>query len=212
MGIYGGGALGAYFFTYVMKNLAMLSTISLLSVVGLLPGIFLSAPISLRLGKKRTLVFSILILVIVTLIRLFDPTAAVLVYISSLVFGFVSGLFTPIILVMGADNIDYVEYKMNYRTEAAVQSLMTLISKSANGIGAAIPAYILGLTGYIPNATQQPAATITAIILCVTVYPAVLYIAAALVLGFGYNLDKNLLQTVQATLSERRAAKFTAQK
>jgi sugar (glycoside-pentoside-hexuronide) transporter len=212
MGIYGGGALSAYFFTYVMKNLAMLSTISLLSVVGLLPGLFLSAPISLKMGKKKTLIISILILVIVTLIRLFDPTSAVLVYISSLVFGFVSGLFTPILIVMGADNIDFVEYKMNYRTEAAVQSLMTLIAKTANGLGAAIPAYILGLTGYIPKATQQPASTITAIILCVTVYPAVLYIASALVLGFGYNLDKKLLQTVQTTLSERRAAKLSVQK
>jgi Na+/melibiose symporter-like transporter len=191
-----------------MKNLALLGTVSLAQVVGLLPGLFLSATLLLKIGKKRALIFSILILVAITLLRLLAPTSVVLVYIPTLVGGFVLGLFTPILLVMGPDNIDYVEYKMNFRSEAAVQSNMSFVSKVANGLGAAIPGYVLGLTGYIANSQQQPAATITGIIMCVTVVPVVLYLAATLVLGFGYNVDKNLLQTIQTTLSERRAAKL----
>jgi len=212
MGFYGSQAVGAYFFTYVMKDLALLGAVSLVQVVGLLPGLFLSVTLSMRLGKKRALIYAILLLVVITLLRLIAPTSVALVYISTLVGGFVLGLFTPILLVMGADNIDYVEYKMNFRSEAAVQSSMSFVSKVANGLGAAIPGYVLGLTGYIANSQQQPDSTITGIILCVTVLPVVLYLAATVVLGFGYNVDKNLLQTIQTTLSERRAAKSTQAK
>jgi Na+/melibiose symporter-like transporter len=111
----------------------------------------------------------------------------------------------------GVDNVDYAEYKLNYRLEAAQASTATFITKVATGLSGAIPGYVLGWAGYVANSQQQPASAITAIIMLVIVIPTVFFLAAALTLGFGYNLDKSLLQKVEETLSERRAAKLTTQ-
>ena len=48
------GVVSVYFFTYVMKNLALASAVAPIQLVGLLLGIFLSAVIFLELGKKRS--------------------------------------------------------------------------------------------------------------------------------------------------------------
>lgn len=66
--------------------------------------------------------------------------------------------------VLSADNIDYVEYKIKYRSEAAVASFGSFVTKISSGIAGAIPGYVLGWAGYVATSQTQPANVITAII------------------------------------------------
>lgn len=205
-------AVNAYFFTYVMKDLAMLGTVSLVLLVGLVPGILLAGLFSGKLGKKRALVIASLMMAAAFLIRWIDPTSVVLIYISTFFTGFTFGLWMPVSSVLGADVIDYVEYKLDYRSEPAVASINSFISKAGNGIAGAIPGFVLGLTGYIAGGQQQTASAINAITILSIGVPIIFFAVSALVFGLGYKLDKNLLQEVENGLSERRAAKVAQPK
>lgn len=200
------GVVSVYFFTYVMKNLALASAVAPIQLVGLLLGIFLSALILGKLGKKRSYIVAALAMTIVNAIRWIDPTSLALIYISTIIGGFILGIFQPVTQVLSADNIDYVEYKIKYRSEAAVASISSFVTKVSSGIAGGISGYFLGWAGYVTTSQTQPANVINAIIWLTIGFPIFFFVASALIFGFGYSLDKNTLQKVDAELSERRAA------
>lgn len=204
------GAVNAYFFKYVIPDYTLLGVVGLVQMVGILPGIFLAGTIFKKFGKKKSLVVSIAILIVFTLIRLIDPVNVPLVFVSTFVLGFVLGLYMTIINIMTADNIDYVEYKMKIRSEAAQTSANSFVSKVGSGIAGAMPGIALGLAGYIPNSAIQPDGVASSLIVLTIVVPAVLYGLSILVFGFGYKLDKKTLEDVETTLSEARASKHAA--
>jgi hypothetical protein len=183
------GAVSVYFFTYVMKNLALASAVAPIQLIGLLLGIFLSAFILRKLGKKRSYIVA----------------ALAMIYISTIIGGFILGSFKPVTQVIAGDNIDYVEYKMKYRSEAAVASIGSFVEKVSSGIAGAIPGYVLGWAGYVATSQTQPANVITVIIWLTIGFPIFFFATSALIFGFGYNLDKNSLHKVEVELSERRA-------
>ena len=83
------GVVSVYFFTYVMKNLALASAVAPIQLVGLLLGIFLSALILRKLGKERSYIrrpcgydhcFCDLWI---------NPTSLALIYISTIIGGFI---------------------------------------------------------------------------------------------------------------------------
>jgi Na+/melibiose symporter-like transporter len=118
----------------------------------------------------------------------------------------------PISTVLGADIIDYVEYKLDHRSEPAVASISSFVSKAGNGVGGAIPGFVLGLVGYVAGGAQQSASVINSIKILSIGVPILFFVAAALVFGLAYKLDKKLLQEVEDALSERRAAKLAKSK
>jgi sugar (glycoside-pentoside-hexuronide) transporter len=200
------GAASVYFFTYVMKNLALASAVAPIQLVGLLMGTFLAALILRKLGKKRSYIVAALAMIIVSAIRWIDPTSLALITMSTIIGGFILGFLQPVTQVLAADNIDYVEYKMKYRSEAAVASIGSFVTKVSSGIAGATPGYVLGWAGYVATSQTQPANVINALIWLTIGFPIFFFAASALIFGFGYNLDKNTLQKVEAELSERRAA------
>ena len=169
-------------------------------------GILLAAPILRKLGKKRSYVVAALAMIIVSAIRWIDPTSLALIYISTIMGGFILGFFQPVVQVLAADNIDYVEYRIKYRSEAAVASIGSFVTKVSSGFAGAAPGYVLGWAGYVATSQTQPANVITAIIWLTIGSPILFFAASALIFGFGYNLDENTLQGAEAELGERRAA------
>ena len=125
--------------------------------------------------------------------------------------GFVLGLYMTVNNIITADNIDYVEYKLKVRSEAAQTSATSFISKVGSGVAGALPGFALALAGYIPGGVKaQPASVPTALIILAIVVPAAFYAISTLIIGFGYKLDKKTLEEVEAALSGARAAKHAA--
>lgn len=201
--------VNVFFYTYVLHDLALLGPVSLAALGGIVPGVLLAGALSSRVGTKQAMVYAILIATAGTMVRWIDPTSIPLIYLSAMLVGLGSGLVQPLASVIGANNIDYVEYKLNYRSEAAQASISSFNAKVAGGVGSAIPGYALVWFGYVANSQQQPEAAITGIILLSIAGPVVFFLIAALLFGFGYNLDTQRLHEVETTLSERRAAPLT---
>ena len=205
MSIFAMNASLAYFFTYVLGNLALLSVVSVVQLVALLPATILVGKLIRRFGKKNTYVAGLLIIGLFPLIRLINVTNIPLLMIATAVTGFASGLCMPLSYGIQADNTDYIELDMGQRAEGAISSLSSFVTKCAMGIGGAIPGYMLAAVHFDAAAATQPDAVRTVIIMCAIVVPAIGSLLGALVMKFGYPLDKADLEEQNRRIAEIRA-------
>ena len=195
-----------YFFTYIIPDLEKLSTVTLLTSLGTIPGILLAGPIISKFGKKACHVFAILIPVPFMLARLFMIENFSVILLASVISGISSGIAIPMRYGMQADNTDYIILKRNQQAEAAIASLSSFISKCAMGIGGAIPGYLLAWAGFQKDAVVQSASVNSAIIACTVTIPAVLFIVAAVIFGALYPLSKKKLAEQNEQLKQLREA------
>lgn len=72
------------------------------------------------------------------------------------------------------------------------------------GIGGAIPGYLLALAGFDAAAKTQPDSVITVIILCLIGLPALVDLLAIVIFGKGYPLTKEKLEEQNRILAEKR--------
>lgn len=191
-----------YYYVYILGNLSLYSIASLLSIVGMLPGVVISGILTKKFGKKMVYIFGLLCFGVVPLIRLLSVTNVPLVFIGTFLMNFGMGIMTPHMYSILADNTDYVEIQTGFRAEAAVASLSSFVSKFSMGIGGAIPGYLLALVGFDQNAAVQNSGVNQIIILCVIVLPAILSAIAALILGVFYPLNKQKLEEQTAKMKK----------
>lgn len=183
----------AYFFTYVIEDLTLMSIVSVVQLIALLPATIVVGALIQKWGKKKSYVLGLLLIGLVPLIRLIDVTNIPILMIATAVTGFASGLCMPLSYGIQADNTDYVELNMGFHAEAAVAALSSFITKCGMGIGGAIPGYILAAVGFDSTAASQPEIVRTMIIIGTIVVPAVLSLIGAIILGTSYPLTKEKL-------------------
>ncbi len=197
-----------YFVTYVLNNrFDVLSMFSFLSMAGMFAGMFLAGKLINKIGKKAVYSGSLVLYGVFLLIRLFNVTSIPLIYISSVLTGIGSGGMMTLSYGIQADNVDYIEYKKGIRAEGALASLNSFVIKAGQGIGGAVPGYILAITGYTANQVQ-PGSAICGIVAATIIIPAVIYVLGGLIFGFGYNLDKVKLDEIIQGLRLRREKKW----
>lgn len=195
----------AYFYTYIMGDLSLLSSVTGMSIVGMLPAMILSPIIANKIGKKKVYVMGLIIVVVGFAVRLLNPTALPLLYVSAVLVALGSGFTATLMYGIQADNTTYVQYKTGKRAEAAVASLSSFISKVGQGIAGALPGYVLAATGFVANAAQQNASVTSGIIDCVLVVPMVLCLAALLIFALGYNLTKKDVDEMTVAIETQSA-------
>ena len=195
-----------YFYTYVMGDLTVYSLVSVISTVAAIPAMFVGLALSNRIGKKRVYVIAYGVGAAFSFIRLFDVTNLVLLYVGTALSSFMIGLCGALSYGLQADNTTYVQYTSGKHAEGAIASLSSLVTKVAQGIGGAIPGYVLEWTGYVASAEVQTAAALNGITACAVVLPAVGYLVSALIMALGYNLTNEDVQTMSAAIAERENA------
>lgn len=199
-----GSSSNIYFFTYILNNrLELLSVVSMVSLIGLVPAMAMSGLIVEKFGKKRTFTFGLLVFGLGPLLRLLNITHIPLLMISSILTGIGSGIIITVMYSLQADNVDFVEHKTNFRAEGCIASINSFVVKAGQGLGSAIPGYILAATGYVPNVAQAETAKF-GIVLNTIIFPAVLALLASVVFGLGYNLTREEITKMAEELRERR--------
>ncbi len=153
VGVFVANTALAYFFTYVIGNLALISVVSMVELIALLPATIIVGMLINKIGKKKAYVIGLIVMGAVPLIRLIDVANIPILMAATAIAGFASGLCTPLTYGIQADNTDYIELKMGYRAEAAVAALSSFITKCGMGIGGAVPGYLLAAVGF--DATAQ---------------------------------------------------------
>lgn len=195
----------AYFYTYLMGDLSLLSGVNGIAIVGMLPAMILSPIIANRIGKKKVYAAGLLIAAIGFAIRFIAPTALPILYVSAIIVSFGTGCSTTLMYGIQADNTTYVQYKTGKRAEAAVASLSSFITKVGQGIAGAVPGYVLAATGFAASAAAQSAAVNNGILACVVTIPAVFMIIAFIIFVIGYPLNKKDVDEMAAAIEQQNA-------
>lgn len=101
------------------------------------------------------------------------------------------------------DAIEWDEFKTGKRHEGMFYSLVTLMGKIASSIAIPLTAIMLDVTGYIPNAAQQPASALLGIRLLVGPIPAV-FLTISIIFAIKYPLERAEFSSIVKELEERR--------
>lgn len=185
-------AVNAYYFTYVLGNLKLLSIAGLVQMGALLCTISVSGKIIAKVGKKTTFIAGLLIFGGSTALRILAPANTVFIMVLIVGMGVGTGLVGPLIYSIHADNTDYIELKMGYRAEAAIASLSSFVSKCAMGIGGAVPGFILSFIGFDAAAQTQSESVISSLASATAFVPLIFCIISAVIM-LQYPLTKEKL-------------------
>jgi glycoside/pentoside/hexuronide:cation symporter, GPH family len=101
------------------------------------------------------------------------------------------------------DAIEYGELQTGERNEGMFYSLITLMNKVAGSVAIPLVLAMLGWTGYVPNAAQQPASAVLGIRLMVGPLPAVL-LCGGILFALLYPLSRKGHRSVRDELELRR--------
>lgn len=110
--------------------------------------------------------------------------------------------------VMLADAVDYGEWKTGERNEGTIFSMLTFLSKIANGLSQAIIFGVFALVKFDADAEMLPTpAALTSFKLLLFAFPVVFLIGAAIVHKAKFSLKPELVDKISGELSERRENK-----
>jgi GPH family glycoside/pentoside/hexuronide:cation symporter len=96
--------------------------------------------------------------------------------------------------------MDYGEWKYKKRSEGMISCAQSITSKIGSAVGAGLVGMVMGLSGYVGEASVQSEAANNAIITLNTLLPAFLALLILLLYQF-YDLDK-LLPKIRKQLKE----------
>jgi sugar (glycoside-pentoside-hexuronide) transporter len=103
-----------------------------------------------------------------------------------------------------SDSVDYGEWKTGVRAAGLLTAVgAAFCLKAGAGLGGAIPMWIMGVCGYVPNA-EQTASSLKAIEFSIVWLPAICFALSAIPVLF-YGKFERLEPQVQAELDQRRA-------
>jgi GPH family glycoside/pentoside/hexuronide:cation symporter len=101
------------------------------------------------------------------------------------------------------DAIEYGELNTGERHEGVFYSLVTLMAKVASSIAVPLTAFVLELTGYIPNSSSQPQSALNGIRFLIGPIPAVCLIVG-IVFALRYPLERNEFNEIVGKLKKQR--------
>jgi len=181
--------------------------VQLFNVIGtlaLIVALPLSKPLAKRFGNRNVFIGSSLIsglfFILIYLPGVNDLTT---IYIFNIIAKMAYAPAVPLLWTMIADSADYGEWKTGRRATGLYFSAAVFAQKAGWGIGAAIAGWILTISQFVPNVTQN-ATALTGIKLLVSVIPGILYMSCAIFMIF-YKIDVKTTDLMKKDLDIKRA-------
>jgi GPH family glycoside/pentoside/hexuronide:cation symporter len=169
-------------------------------------GVILAKPVSDRIGKKNTFFVAMLSATVFSfLVYGASPESVWRVLVLQFFVSISAGFVFPLLWSMYADTADYSEWRTGRRATGLVFSASSMSQKFGWTLGGTFAGWLLAWYGFQAN-LEQSGTTLGGIRMMVSVYPAI----GALVSGafmLIYPLKENFVQSIEADLAARRAAK-----
>jgi len=197
------GAVGIYFFRYVLQKPAMFGLYMTLSLVVMMLGLLMIPILLKKLSKKQILYLGLTISLVKHIVCLSSslPVIFIGVAIGSIGFGFVIGLLWGLV----PDTIEYGEYATGVRAEGMVYAIIGFAFKFGMALGGLVPGFVLQATGYMPDVMQSFTA-IMGIRSLMAVIPSVLLVVTIIILR-AYSLDEKAYATIIEKLQSHSISK-----
>lgn len=205
------GAVMMYYFIYVLNSESFFGTFGILT--GVIQGIgLLGFPLlSKKVNRNKVYIIAYLmpllgyaLMAAVGSMKNFNMVLFIVV--SSLIY-ISYGAMGVMENVMLADAVDYGEWKSGQRNEGIIFSMLTFLSKIANGISSGLTFAVFALVGF--NAEADTAPTDNAVLsfkILLFGVPVLFLIAAALVHKAKFRLKPQLVETISSELKTRHEA------
>lgn len=166
-------------------------------------GVILAAPISNKIGKKRTYLAAMVIATILSVIFYwFDADQLVLIFVFQFLISICAGSIFPLLWSMYADCADYSELTTGNRATGLIFSSSSMSQKFGWAIGTAVTGWLLAFFGFEANATQSPE-TINGIRMFLSILPAIGTLMSVLFIAF-YPLSEKKMYEITTALNEKR--------
>lgn len=119
-------------------------------------GVVLAAPLSNRIGKKKTYMWAMSIATVLSVIFYwFDKEQLMLMFIFQVLISICAGSIFPLLWSMYADCADYSELKTGNRATGLIFSSSSMSQKFGWAIGSAVTGWLLAFFGFETNAVQS---------------------------------------------------------
>ena len=194
------------YFRYVAGNVDLFAWFNGFGLASLLVGVACSTAVSIRVGKRKLFIASMLLAGIFNMALLvIPPTATVVIIVTEVLRQFSYGLSGPIIWAMMGDVADYGEWKTGRRASGTVTAAVVFALWAGIALGGAIAGWLFSLYGFVSEAQVQTAHAQTGILLTASVYAGLAFFAVAACLLF-YPISREESQKIADALAERRKA------
>lgn len=194
----------AHFFKYVWNDERLTGVFAGLDVVSLV-AIFLIPWFCKWSGKAKVWGWALAISAVAQFVLYLgvEMQSLSLLYVGWVIGILTSGVAMALPFSMLADTVDYGEWKSGVRSAGLLTAIGTAFClKAGSGLGGAIPAWVMGATGYVANQAQTPEA-ISGIKFGFVWLPALFYILALIPVLF-YRKYEKLEPQIQEELMVRR--------
>lgn len=202
--LFGRLGVAVYYYIYLMHRFDLIAWLMMLPSIAGAIGIALFARMAKRIGKKNTVILSAVVTAVPTIVLYFvDPSNVPAVFALTALYG-LGNFAAPVVMSMVPDSIDYAEDRTGVRSDGTAYAAVSLGTKVASAVGAAVGAILLGAYGYVANAHEQTAQAATGINLAVNIVPAVLALLAIVPVAL-YPITERSYEQIRARLEAKRA-------
>lgn len=197
------GAIGTYYFTYIVGDISKLSVVGVMSIFSMffMP---LLPVLGRKLGKTEFIKKALIVAAATQLIMIFFPNNVIVL---SIVVAIRVCCILPQTMLNNLMIIDCMKYT-EWQDGVKLEGVMSAVSSAANKIGGAIASVLTGvflqMAGYDGSLAVQSASASAAISGLYLIYPLVVEVLAIVILHF-YKLDEKMPQ-IEAELAARKEA------
>ncbi len=203
------GGAAAYYFKDVVGAGAIFTCGVYLAVgeVANMAGVALAVPLSDKIGKKSSYMFSLIVAAVLSLFIFFipDTTAGMwILMVLQILISIATGVTLPLLWSMFADIADYSEYKNGNASTGLIFSSSSMAQKFGGAFGSALILWVLAAFGYdTSEAAVQTAGTVGGLKAMMSCIPAAGAFMAAAVVAF-YPLTEKKMSEISSALAARR--------
>ena len=166
-------------------------------------GVILAAPLSNRIGKKKTYIGAMVIATILSVIFYWlDKDELLWIFVFQVLISICAGSIFPLLWSMYADCADYSEQQTGNRATGLIFSSSSMSQKLGWAIGSALTGWLLAFFGFEANAVQSEEA-IHGIKMFLSWLPAAGTVLSVLFISM-YPLSEKRMQEITLRLNEKR--------
>ena len=166
-------------------------------------GVMLAAPVSNRIGKKKTYMWSMICATLLSIVFYWlDRDDIALIFTFQVLISICAGSIFPLLWSMYADCADYSELKTGNRATGLIFSSSSMSQKFGWAIGSAVTGWLLAYFGFRANAVQNEQA-IQGIKMFLSFLPAVGTMLSVAFISL-YPLSEKKMKEITEELEERR--------
>ena len=168
-------------------------------------GVILAAPVSNRIGKKRTYMASMAIATVLSIAFYWlDRDNLGMIFLFQVLISICAGSIFPILWSMYADCTDYSELRTGNRATGLIFSSSSMSQKFGWAIGSAVTGWLLHYFGFRANEVQSVEA-IHGIKMFLSFLPAIGTALSVFFISL-YPLSERRMQSIMVELEKKRAA------